>query len=202
MRRAGVAAVVAVMALTSSGAWARPAPRACHLVVDPRGDLSRDVVSQTRPGVPSDALDIIGGDVAADTRTITTVIRLAGIPAADAYSPTGYGYSFRFTVNAGDTPPTFEMSAAVGQGSQLFTLSRRDGSTGSTGFGQYIRGVVDETRREVRMSADMSQLQSAAGGALRDPDRRKIAGLVVISGTTVRSGPSRGASWKAEQRGP
>jgi hypothetical protein len=183
-----VACLVGVLLLvgTTNSASGASTTSACHAVVDPKGDVSRDIISKTRPGEPSSALDLLGGDLAADQHTVTAVVRLLGQAAPDSSSPMGYDYRFQFTVNTADNPQTFEMDALIGPSSQLFEMSRVD-SGGGTGLGAYIRGVVDPLRHEVRMNADMSQLQQLAGGALQHPVGHDLSDLVITSGTVTGS---------------
>jgi hypothetical protein len=137
-----------------------------------------------RQGDPSQALDILGGDIAADARTITTVIKVAAPMTADLYSPTGFGYSFRFTVDhSGDSPQSFSMDAQIGPISQVFSLGRYS-EGGSAGFGVYIRGEVDNARHELRMTADMAQLQALAQGAIQHPVGHRLYDFVAASGTS------------------
>lgn len=184
MRAQVLVATLVLFAVAPAG-HAGPAASTCRLVRDAIGDVQPDITERFRQGPPSRALDIIGGDIAADTRSITTVIRLAGSVGGDQYSPTGYAYSFRFTIDAGDTPQTFEMNADIGPASQNYNILRYNEQAGFSGLAPHIRGRVDNSSHEIRMTADMSQVQALAEGALRHPEGHRLHDFEILSGTST-----------------
>jgi hypothetical protein len=177
--------VGALLAIAVPAAHAQPAGRTCHLVRDAHGDVQADITAKARPGKPSQALDIVEGDIAADVRALTTVIRLAGPVQADSYSPTGFSYSFQFTIDAGDRPQTFEMNADIGPMTQTYSLLRYDENAGFTGIGSYVRGALYNSNLEIHMTADMSQLQKMADGTLQFPEGHRLRDFQILSGTST-----------------
>jgi hypothetical protein len=178
-----IAAMLVAFAVATPFAVASPAA-ACNLVTDPSGDVEPDITGQVRPAPPSKALDLMGGDIAADEQSLTTIIKVLGQIGGDAYSPTGYRYSFQFTVDTGDSPQSFEMSADIGPAAQNYAVFRNDQYTGTTGLGLYIRGSFDNTRHEIRMTVDMSQLRALAPGTLLHPDGHRLRDFEIASGTS------------------
>lgn len=105
LRSVMAAGVVGALALagTAVAAPAKPAP-VCNLVKDGKGDA--EIVSSQK------SLDIVSGDLAADAKTITAVMRLDGTPSgANPEAVGGTRYYFSFTVPG--TPDAQYLSAIV-----------------------------------------------------------------------------------------
>ena len=146
--RAHAAALAAVLAVATLAPAADAAPKkkkpapppACNLVKDATGDASNSF--QGAAVLPADqGLDLVGGDVVADAKNITAVIRLAAEPGdatwymkryimqmnvaglanplvlAVGIAPTGTTYSFGYygTTSTGTTGYSYSGTAAVGK---------------------------------------------------------------------------------------
>lgn len=185
MRTRASLVLLLLVGLVAPAAHASPSDRTCRLVRDAVDDVQQDITTKVRQGPPSRALDIINGDIAADVRALTIIIRLAGPVKADAYSPTGFAYSFRFTIDAGDRPQRFELNADIGPASQTYSLLRYDETAGFSGVGMYVHGSLDSSRQAIRITADMSQIQAMAQGALQHPDGHRLHDFEIVSGTST-----------------
>jgi hypothetical protein len=125
MRR--LAPVIAVAVLLTAAPHAVGAPKACRLVVDPKGDdrVNGDTRHPALDDVYDDSdLDVVSADLATDARNVTAVVRLATLRQTDPDSPTGRMYWFSFVA-----------------GEQRYTLSATLGADGTSGI------VYRETKR-------------------------------------------------------
>lgn len=161
------ASVVAAGAASAAPAKRKPAPGKppCNALVDPAADATGFVVT---PGpVPNDSnLDIVSGDLGADAKTITAVLRMTDLAASDSNAPTGRNYVILFT--AGDKE--LYLGAAL-DSSGAGTFSAGYVATRRTRLGD-ATGVVDTAKKEIRISAPLSvfadQAQLKPGMKLTD----------------------------------
>jgi hypothetical protein len=174
------AAALAGSVLAAGAATAAP-KAACNLVADPAGDATGFVVT----GLPlpnDDALDIVSGDVASNKKLLTGVIRLASM-GPDSSSPTGRTYYVNFTING----TKVFLDAIVGSdGAVTFNAGDFTGASGGRKTLGPVSGVVDATKKEIRITAPVgSWPDSAKPGA-------KIGGLDLLAqrfiGTTTTGG--------------
>jgi len=92
----------------------KPAPKpkpVCHLVSDKPNDSGPDTNaaggSAAASSVYDSSLDIVGGDVASDGKTITAVIRVAKLTTSDSMAP--LGRQWQFTLRDGNTSLGFNI---------------------------------------------------------------------------------------------
>jgi hypothetical protein len=152
-------ALAAAVTLAPEAGAAPPAKRVCNLQTDDKGDpVARLPVPLPAPGVPvpaaADGDDIVTADIASSRDTITAVIRPAALAATDPVAPFGRNYVLVFSspgslgelflgVRTFPTGPVFSFG---------YIGTKPDGTAGSVRLGD-ATGVVDVTRREVRISA-------------------------------------------------
>lgn len=86
--------VVLAIALPTAPAYAKAAKPVCNLVVDDSGDSAP---------APDGSLDIKSADIASDSKKISAVIRLDGVPSGvDPAAPNGRVYTVQFTGQGGE----------------------------------------------------------------------------------------------------
>jgi hypothetical protein len=190
------AAVLVGGAGYASAAPAKPKPvkPVCNLVQDAKGDAN---ISGAVPGTDGD--DIVGGDIASDGTSITAVVRMAAIPAADPASPNGRSYIFDFSVPGSEsglflsarTHPTGTTFVFGYSGVDPTTTLNTSYSLGSA------TGVVDAAKGEVRVTAPIKGFVDGAKVAMANGTTLKGLGVRVFrqaSQTLVPSqqvGPAR-----------
>ncbi len=169
-----VAGVCLAVAATSVGpSVAAPetgtarAPK-CRIVRDDAGDVRSGfgVV-----GHPSSSIDILSGDLAANSRTLTAVIRVKELILPDPTSQTGVHFSFSmqgpeskivFSANFGPDGDFFDIYAG-----QPTEVGGEDGAS-SVPYLAPATGVFDRARNEVRIHAalaDLAKVDSLSEGA-------------------------------------
>jgi hypothetical protein len=84
----------AVVAALAAGSPAVAAKQVCHQITDGKGDGHPSNLSIAT----SNALDIVGGDIATGKKSIVGVLRLASTDASDPMSAFGETWSLNFTV--------------------------------------------------------------------------------------------------------
>lgn len=156
LRTALALTAVASVAL-AGGAVAAPAKAkpVCNLITDPSGDTIG----------PSNALDIVSGDVASNGKTFTAVVRLAALSESDLSSPTGIAWGMRFTSPRSELP--YYLLATKFQGSAVeFTYGQVNGSRlEELGVGT---GVIDLAKKEVRVHAPVKALNLKPGTTITE----------------------------------
>lgn len=166
MRRSALLLVpVLVCGAFAVDASAKPKPKpkpkpVCNLVTDEAGD------AQYNGAVPgTDADDVVGGDIAGDAKTLTGVVRVGDLPAADPTWPTGRAYFLDFSSPA-SAEALFLSARVYPQGAQfVYGYRGVDPTTGlntSYTLGT-ATGVVDAAKKEVRISAPLSGFASKGG---------------------------------------
>lgn len=151
---AAVLATCAATALPSAQAAVRPPKPVCNIITDPSGDAGVSPVT-TGPKAPgSSNEDIVSGDVSSDGRTITAVLRLAGLAQPDPQAPLGQGFFMEFGVK-GAANLLFLSARTYPNGTQyVFGYSGADPNTGintSYTIGT-ATGAIDTAKKEVRIS--------------------------------------------------
>jgi hypothetical protein len=150
-----IAVLAALLALAGTAATADAAPRrtmACRLITDPAGDTSDSVGADPF----GNQLDILSADVATNAHNLTVVLRLPALTAADPSNPQGRVYEFDFTAQE----KNFVLMGSLLPGGNTFGVYLADsrfeegqsGARSAIGIGE-AKGVVDVTRKEVRMTA-------------------------------------------------
>lgn len=146
VRTAVVLSVVAAVA-SAGGAVAAPtkAKPVCNLITDPAGDTTG----------PSNALDIVSGDVASNGKTFTAVIRTAALAETDISSPTGIAWGLRFVSPKSDLPYYLLATKSV-DGPIEYSYGQVDGTSLVT-LGT-AKGNFDVAKKEVRIHVPLRGL--------------------------------------------
>jgi hypothetical protein len=135
MTRMRTLALAAAVLVSAAGTVAEAAPKAppklCNLVTDAGGDVLTG----------NKTLDVVGGDIATNAKTVTAVIRFAKLSQQDLTSPTGRFYEFTFSYD--------------GRGQSLsVTLD----ALGTPTWTQGGTGVIDLAKNEIRMHLPVDNL--------------------------------------------
>jgi hypothetical protein len=145
--------------MVAGGAVATAAPKAkpaCNALSDAAGDATGFIL--TDPGVTPNTktLDILSGDLGANAKTITAVLRLSDMTTTDSSAPTGRNYVVLFTSGEKEL---YLAAVLDGSGNPTFTAgwvsTRRTFLSGAT-------GVVDVAKKEIRISAPLSAFAAEA----------------------------------------
>lgn len=140
-------AATAVLVAGAPAAVSAPRP-ACNLVRDAAGD--------EKP-VPSAENDLLTGDIATSGTTVTGVVRPADLRPVPPTHPGGSNYFVMFRIGASGR--WAYLQAIVSATGERFYAGRLDGTPDGYIYYDYshpVQGVVDRTRKEVRISAPMS----------------------------------------------
>jgi hypothetical protein len=189
MRNRALLAAAAVAGSVLAAGAATAGPKAsCRLVADPAGDATGFVV--TGLPLPNDeALDIVSGDVASNSKKLTGVIRLASM-APDSTSPTGRTYYVNFTING---TKVFLDAVVASDGSVTFNAGDFTGASSGRNTLGPVDGVVDAAKKEIRITAPISTWpDSAKPGA-------KIGGLDVLAQRFIGTPTTGGATPTADE---
>lgn len=157
------AALAVALATIGGAAQAAPVKKVCNNVVDPKGDtfVARPQDAQAAYGPQEDALDIVSADIASDAKVVTAAIRVVSMGAAQT-SPYGKGYAFDFMIPSSPMVITLRAILPGGGVAPTFEASYKDPevpNSPSTFLG-VATGVVDEKKKEVRISAPVSLFSS------------------------------------------
>jgi hypothetical protein len=150
-----------VLAASAGGAGlahaaTKPAPKpVCNLLTDAAGDADGTFLQEGMLPSSEDAVDIVSGDVAADTKFLTTVLRVKKLAASSATAPGGLHWKFFVTVG-GSTIYT-QVIAPVG-GSPSFGYGHIDPTAGTSSRDGDAQGVLDLAKNEVRVSIPAGSL--------------------------------------------
>jgi hypothetical protein len=167
--------VLALLPALGGTTLAATSPAICNLVKDPTGDAGFDIAGPPVPGASGD--DIVSGDVATNATTLTTVVRVASLDAADPQAPLGRAYMFFFSAKGSDR--LFFTSVTTYLQGTSYEFGYREAGLGGLNANYVLstgKGVVDLAKKEVRMSIPLSALK--AGGARTAPGT-KIGGLAI-----------------------
>ena len=140
----------------TADAKAKPKPPkpVCNLLTDATGDAN--VLGVGDPS--NDAIDVVGGDIAADKKLITAVIRVKKLAKTSPMSPTGMLWSLDFTADdvvfsfAAHTDPT---------GAVAYQASYKTALQGSLYDGG-ATGTFDLAKSEIHVTAPVSLLAAQA----------------------------------------
>lgn len=156
------AALAVALATIGGAAQAAPVKKVCNNVKDGMGDTfaARTQDAEGVYGPQEDALDIVSADIASDGKFVTAAIRMVSMGTAQT-SPYGKGYAFDFMLPS--SPNVITLRAIVpNSGAPIFEASYKDPevpNSPSTFLGSAI-GVVDDKKKEVRISAPVSLFAS------------------------------------------
>jgi hypothetical protein len=155
----------------ASAAPAKAAKPVCNLIADDKGDSGISPV----PGADGD--DIVSADIATDAKTVTAVIRLAGLSDPDPQAPLGRSYSVLFTA-PGSADLLYLAARTYPQGTKyIYGYQAVDPNTGVTTnytLGD-ATGAVDAAKGEVHVSAPVKAFVDGAKAKLAKG--AKLAGL-------------------------
>lgn len=148
-----VAASIGVSGAAHAAPKKKPVPPICNQIVDPKGDATAGAISTSNE--PS--WDIVSADVAADAKTLTTVIRVDKLAKSTSADPLGSQWRFDFFV--GETNLyTQATSSPFGDkfvAGYTDTTSHSIANSGAT-------GVFDEAKSEVRVTVPLSAYDAQA----------------------------------------
>lgn len=181
--RAALVAAIAVGASLAAVADAAPAKKpACNLVVDPTGDVDNSIEAGAE--FPEDGgLDIVGADIASDSKSITAVIRLAN----DAGSATLYAKRYIFQFNAAGAKNPVALAAAITPTGNTYNWGYYGTTSTGTGY-TYPAGTTTGsiTGKEIKITAPLSELAADENvGAIKSG--AKISSIQVTSNRRVPS---------------
>lgn len=181
MRQHRLVSVLAITALLAAAGAAEATTAkkklkpVCNLVTDPKGDSELAPLTGG-PGAPGDdTSDVVSADIASNAKTLTGVVRLAGLSNPDPESPLGMAYYVDFVVPGSST---------------LYFLTARLYPTGNHFYFGYEgadpvlplntlyavsegTGVVDTAKNEVRISVPLA----AVAKTVKLPKGASLSGL-------------------------
>ena len=151
-----LALVASVTAAGAAGAATKPKPKpVCNLLVDPAGDAKDTFLQEGVMPSSEDAVDIVSADVAADAKTLETVIRVKKLATSSSTAPGGLHWKFFF--NVGEDKIYTQAIAATG-GSPTFVFGTIDATAGTSKKLGDATGVLDTAKSEVRIWLPLSAL--------------------------------------------
>lgn len=188
MTRIALTGSLVLSLAAAGGALAAPDP-VCNLITDEEGDTfllrTQDTVGLYGPDESS--LDITGGDLASDAKTITGVIRVAELSTTAGTSPVGLSFRLQFAL-PGQTESNLYMTANVVGGTESFAVGVRDIATNTSTKLADATGVFDLDNSEVRISAPLDAFKDAGG--IKSGARLTLADLDQTSSRPSGAGPS------------
>jgi len=152
-----LALVASLSAAGFAGAATRPKPKpVCKIITDVTGDSA---LTTATPVGSDDAFDIVSGDLAANAKTITGVIRVAkaGDPST---APFGHGFVMTFSAPGSANPLYLRYSSSPAFG-EAYEFGYDDPTNGLTTLGD-ASGVVDTAKNEIRISAPLRGFDAQA----------------------------------------
>jgi hypothetical protein len=141
VKRSALALVLVALAASAGPATAaakKTPPPPCRTITDAAGDSAH-----------GNSLDIVSGDLASNSKTVTAVFRLADFTKSNPDAPTGQGYYFDFTPAGAATP--IYLSYSITPTAESFNFGWVDGSIHRS-LGT-ATGVIDTAKKEIRISA-------------------------------------------------
>jgi hypothetical protein len=136
----------------AADAAVKPKPKpVCNLITDAKGDAALSTAQPTPP--QEDGLDVVGGDLAGNSKLLTGVIRLASI-AKPATAPLGYGalLTFRAPDSATDLYLRVASSPLLGDSAEF---GYDDDVNGLTSLGD-ATVTTDAKKNELHITAPLS----------------------------------------------
>lgn len=166
-----LAVAVSLVGAGTAYAVTKPKPKpVCNLLTDPRDDADGTFVATGLLPASEDAVDIVSGDVAADAKFLTTVLRVKKLATSSPTAPGGLHWKVFVSV-AGEEIYT-QVIAPLG-GSPSFAFGHIDPATGTSARDGAATGVIDSAKNEVRVSIPIKSLP-----------------MKVKTGTRIEFGPS------------
>lgn len=158
MRARPVLVLAVLPALVLGGAAVAAPTKAkpvCNIITDPVGDTTG----------PSNALDIVSGDVASNGKTFTAVIRTDELAETDVSSPTGIAWGLRF-VSPKSELPYYLLATKPVDGPIEYSYGQVDGTSLVT-LGT-AKGNFDVAKKEVRIHVPVKALGLKPGTTITD----------------------------------
>ncbi|HUR52371.1 MAG TPA: hypothetical protein VMZ11_09620 [Mycobacteriales bacterium] len=151
-----LAVAVSLVGVGAAQAVTKPKPKpVCKLLVDPAADADGTFVAAGVLPISEDGVDIVSGDVAADTRFLTTVLRVKKLSTSSPTAPGGLHWKFFVTVGG---EQIYTQAIAPAGGSPIFAFGKIDETSGtSTQLGP-ASGKIDLAKSEVRVSVPIKSL--------------------------------------------
>jgi hypothetical protein len=186
--RTAVTASLFLSLAAAGGALAGP-KKSCDLITDAENDtfLLRTQDSVGAYGPPEASLDIVGGDLASDDKTITGVLRVAKLATTAGTSPVGLSFRLQFAL-PGQTETNLYMTANIVAGSESFAVGVRDILTNTSTKLADATGTFDVEKSEVRISAPLAAFKEAGG--IEPGAKLTLADLDQTSSRPSGAGPS------------
>lgn len=169
------ALIAAALLTTGVTAIADAGTTVCKLVKDVPGDAY--AANPVLVGPTADSLDIVSADIASDAKTITGVVRVKKFARSDTSGPLGRVWYVQF--NAKGAPGLLFLSAGLYPNKDEFSFGFLDMSTGVGSFATLgsAKGVFDEAKNEIRISASIADMTKAKLGSLKPGS--KFTGLLI-----------------------
>jgi hypothetical protein len=169
----------------------KPIPKVCNLIVDDADDAN----SQGTIPASDASVDIVGGDVASNAKTITAVLRIKALTNPNPQSPAGQAYYVLFNVKG--LADTLTLSAGLYPTGNQFSYGYQgvDPNTGVNTSYTLGDAAGKITGNEIRISVDIAKFPQAkslkAGTKLTTltADARHVYGQRVVASQQV--GPAR-----------
>jgi hypothetical protein len=154
-------AVCLAVALTLIGAGAahavtKPKPKpVCNLLTDEAGDADGTFLAEGAVPQSEDSVDIVTGDVAADGKFLTTVLRVKKLSESSSTAPGGLHWKFFVTVGGQEI---YTQAIAPTGAEPFFAYGQIDETSGtSKRLGDAV-GKIDTVKNEVRVSVPIKSL--------------------------------------------
>jgi hypothetical protein len=134
----------------------KPKPKpVCNLLTDPKDDADGSFIASGIMPNTEDAVDIVSGDVAADSKFLTTVLRVKKLATSSPTAPGGLHWKVFISI-AGQEIYT-QVIAPLG-GSPSFGYGHIDEATGTSSRDGDATGAIDTAKNEVRVSIPIKSL--------------------------------------------
>jgi hypothetical protein len=134
---------------------AKKPPPVCNLLTDSPDDAKSSIAKDGTYPTNLDATDIVSGDIATDTKNLTTVLRVKKLATTATDAPGGLHWKFFF--NDGGTN-VWTQAVAPTAGAVVFRYGQIDPVTGSSASLGTVTGVIDTAKNEVRVTVPMQSL--------------------------------------------
>lgn len=180
MRRYIALSLALLASLIGAGAASGAPKAACNLVSDPAGDVVVEGQAYSDP-----SLDILGADMASDSKRVTVVLKMGAVDLIDPKAP--LGRSVYFTFNTPGTKLPMYLSASFDPAlGVLYDFGAVIGTGySSTNFSTTAAsGSIDAAKKTITISAPAD-----IGGLMKPTPGRVLSGMGVRS--TVLVGVAR-----------
>lgn len=151
-----LAVVTSLLGAGTAYAATKPKPKpVCKLLVDPADDADGSFLATGLFPFNEDAVDILSADVAADTKKLTTVLRVKKLATSSSTAPGGMHW--KVFISIAGTEIYTQVIAPVG-GSPSFGYGHIDATTGTSSRDGDATGKLDLAKNEVRVTVPASAL--------------------------------------------